>query len=66
MQCDFNLLYYELFKILKTIIILEKPFKHKKKNFFYDIFYMSYHHDLKLETETKCYFQYNLNIHILS
>ncbi len=37
-----------------------------KKKLLLWFFYMSYHHDLKLENETKCYFQYNQNIHILS
>jgi hypothetical protein len=46
MECDFNLLCYELFKIPKTIIILEAFLsiqrKLFKKKIFCDIFYMFY------------------------
>jgi hypothetical protein len=65
MECDFNLLCYGLLKIPEIIIIL-KVFKHLKiisSDIYFIYFIASW---FEFGNGKKCYFQYHLNIHILS
>jgi hypothetical protein len=65
MECDLKFSCYELFKILKITIIF-KMFLCIKKTLFYDFFICFITSWLEIGNGKKCYFQYNLNIHILS
>jgi len=63
MECDFDLLCYELFKIQKTIIILKILLNISLKNSMIFLFIASC---FEIRDGKKCYFQYHLNIHILN
>jgi hypothetical protein len=69
MECDFNLLCYGLFKIPKIIIILKALLSIKKilfKKYYFVIFLCLIIAWFEIGNGKKCYFQYHLNIHILS
>jgi len=69
MECDFNLLCYVLFKILKSVFILKALFNILKKLFkiYFGIFLICFIASwFEIGNGKKCYFQYYLNIHILS
>jgi hypothetical protein len=65
MECDFNLLCYGLFKISKTVIIF-KIFKHLKIISFEIFFICLITSWFEIWNGKNIYFQYHLNIHILS
>jgi len=69
MECDFNLLCYELYKT-KTCNCLKSPYKHFKiiilKKIILWYFLCLIASWFEIGNEKKCYFQYHLNIHILS
>jgi hypothetical protein len=56
MECDFNLLCYGLFKSQKLFNLIF---------FWWYFLYVLQHYD-EIGNGKKCYFQYHLNIHILS
>jgi hypothetical protein len=65
MECDSNLLCYGLFKIPKTVIIL-KALSRIKRKIFCDFFICIITSWFEIGNGKNCYFQYHLNIHILS
>jgi hypothetical protein len=70
MECDLNFSCYGIFKILKITIIF-KPFYAFKNNYLKKLSFIIFvicliASWLEIGNGKKCFFQYNLNIHILS